>query len=289
MQDQLSIGEIASRRIRLKYLERGNSEGPVLLFLHGLNDHNRTFDSLIQPFLDDYRIITPDLRGHGDSEWVQGGGYNQLDYLYDLYRLISDLRLAPVTLIGHSLGGAVVALLAGVFPSMVDRLILMEAMGLWIPDEGNSSISERLKGWIDQLTLQETKTQKKIPSVEAAYERMHEANPNLTEETARHLAFHGIRKNSDETYSWKYDYYTRGHDFSLRHEESVEIWKQISCPVLVVNAKNGLSHRIGHNDTLRYFDRVRLEILDDAGHWIYHDQLTQMRKLIKDFIRSDFD
>ena len=288
MQDQLSIGEIASRRIRLKYLERGNSEGPVLLFLHGLNDHNRTFDSLIQPFLDDYRIITPDLRGHGDSEWVQGGGYNQLDYLYDLYRLISDLRLAPVTLIGHSLGGAVVALLAGVFPSMVDRLILMEAMGLWIPDEGNSSISERLKGWIDQLTLQETKTQKKIPSVEAAYERMHEANPNLTEETARHLAFHGIRKNRDETYSWKYDYYTRGHDFSLGHEESVEIWKQISCPVLVVNAKNGLPHRIGHKDTLRYFDRVRLEILDDAGHWIYHDQLTQMRKLIKDFIRSDF-
>ncbi len=289
MEDRPSIGEISSRRIRLSYLERGNPGGPTLLFLHGLNDHNRTFDAVVQPFLDDYRVITPDLRGHGDSGWVQGSGYNQLDYLYDLYRLISDLKLAPLTLIGHSLGGAVVALLTGVFPMMVDRLILLEAMGLWIPEEGDYSIAERLKNWVVQLSLQETRIHRKIPDVDAAYERMHQANPNLTEATARHLAFHGIRKNRDETYSWKYDYYTRGHDFSLSHEELVDIWKQISCPVLVVNAKNGLSHRIGHNDTLKYFDRARLEILDDAGHWIYHDQQIKIQKLIGDFVRQGFD
>ncbi len=289
MQDRVSVGEISSRRLRLSYLDRGNPSGPVLLFLHGLNDHNRTFDSLIEPFVDDYRVITPDLRGHGDSEWAQGSGYNQLDYFYDLYRLVSDLKLAPVTLIGHSLGGAVVALLAGVFPSMVDRLILMEAMGLWMPEEGDLTVLNRLESWVDQLSQQETKTHKKISGVDAAYGRMHQANPNLKKATARHLAHHGIRKNRDGTYSWKYDYYTRGHDFSLRHQESADIWKQISCPVLVVNAKNGLSHRIGHNDTLRYFDRVRLEILDEAGHWIYHDQQTKMQKLIRDFIQPDFN
>ena len=289
MKDEQTTSSIKSRGLNLSFLDRGNPGGPVLLFLHGLNDHSRTFDDLIEPFLDGYRVVTPDLRGHGDSGWAQGSGYSQLDYLYDLHRLVSELKLAPLTLVGHSLGGAVVALLAGLFPSMVDRLILMEAMGLWVAEEGQLTAPKRVKIWIEQLILAETKDLKTMPSEEAAYLRMHEANPNLTEKTARHLASFGVKQNTDDTYSWKYDYYTRSHDFSLRHEESIEIWKEIKCPVLAVNAKEGLSHRIGHNDTSKYFEQIRLEILDEAGHWIFHDQQIKMQNLIKTFIESDFD
>ena len=119
MQDRLYAGHITSNKLRLTYLERGNPDGPVMIFLHGLNDHCRTFDELIEPFINDYRIVTPDLRGHGDSEWTKGVGYDLLNYLYDLHRLVLDLDLAPATLVGHSLGGAVVALFSGLYPSLV--------------------------------------------------------------------------------------------------------------------------------------------------------------------------
>ena len=289
MQDRFYVGHITSNKLRLTYLERGNPDGPVMIFLHGLNDHCRTFDELIEPFINDYRIVTPDLRGHGDSEWTKGVGYDLLDYLYDLHRLVSDLDLAPATLVGHSLGGAVVALFSGLYPSLVKKLVLMEAMGLWVPEEGESSITERLKMGFDLLGQQEGKTSKSFPSVDAAFDRMREANPTLSKDVAWHLTKHGIRENQDGSYSWKYDYYTRSPDFSLKHEDTIEIWKQISCPVLVVNADMGLSHRVGHNDTLRYFQDARLEVLEKATHWIFHDQKLAMQNLIKKFSSSAKD
>ena len=289
MQDRLYAGHITSNKLRLTYLERGNPDGSVMIFLHGLNDHCRTFDELIEPFINDYRIVTPDLRGHGDSEWTKGVGYDLLDYLYDLHRLVSDLDLAPATLVGHSLGGAVVALFSGLYPSLVKKLVLMEAMGLWVPEEGEASITERLKMGFDLLGQQEGKTSKNFPSVDAAFDRMREANPSLSKDVAWHLTKHGIRENQDGSYSWKYDYYTRSPDFSLKHEDTIEIWKQISCPVLVVNADMGLSHRVGHNDTLRYFQDARLEVLEKATHWIFHDQKLAMQNLIKKFSSSARD
>ena len=289
MQDRLYAGHITSNKLRLTYLERGNPHGPVMILLHGLNDHCRTFDELIEPFINDYRIVTPDLRGHGDSEWTKGVGYDLLDYLYDLHRLVSDLDLAPATLVGHSLGGAVVALFSGLYPSLVKKLVLMEAMGLWVPEERESSITERLKMGFDLLGQQEGKTSKNFPSVDAAFDRMREANPTLSKDVAWHLTKHGIRENQDGSYSWKYDYYTRSPDFSLKHEDTIEIWKQISCPVLVVNADMGLSHRVGHNDTLRYFQDARLEVLEKATHWIFHDQKLAMQNLIKKFSSSTID
>ena len=289
MQDRLYAGHITSNKLRLTYLERGNPDGSVMIFLHGLNDHCRTFDELIEPFINDYRIVTPDLRGHGDSEWTKGVGYDLLDYLYDLHRLVSDLDLAPATLVGHSLGGAVVALFSGLYPSLVKKLVLMEAMGLWVPEEGESSTIERLKMGFDLLGQQEGKTSKNFPSVDAAFDRMREANPTLSKDVAWHLTKHGIRENQDGSYSWKYDYYTRSPDFSLKHEDTIEIWKQISCPVLVVNADMGLSHRVGHNDTLRYFQDARLEVLEKATHWIFHDQKLAMQNLIKKFSSSTID
>ncbi len=289
MQDRLYAGHITSNKLRLTYLERGNPDGSVMIFLHGLNDHCRTFDELIEPFINDYRIVTPDLRGHGDSEWTKGVGYDLLDYLYDLHRLVSDLDLAPATLVGHSLGGAVVALFSGLYPSLVKKLVLMEAMGLWVPEEGEASITERLKMGFDLLGQQEGKTSKNFPSVDAAFDRMREANPTLSKDVAWHLTKHGIRENQDGSYSWKYDYYTRSPDFSLKHEDTIEIWKQISCPVLVVNADMGLSHRVGHNDTLRYFQDARLEVLEKATHWIFHDQKLAMQNLIKKFSSSTRD
>ena len=284
MQDRIHVGHISSNKLRLSYLERGNPLGPTMIFLHGLNDHCRTFDELIEPFIDEYRIVTPDLRGHGDSDWTKGMGYDLLDYLYDLHRLVVDLDLAPVTLVGHSLGGAVVALYAGLYPSLVNNLVLMEAMGLWVPEGGEPAITERLKMRVDLLGQQEGKTSKSLPSLEAAFERMQEANPSLRKDVVLHLTQHGVRENKDGSYSWKYDYLTRSPDFSLRHEDTIEIWKRIICPVLVVNADNGLPHRVGHNETLEYFQDNRLEILEKATHWIFHDQKLAMQDLINNFL-----
>ena len=73
-----------SQRLRLHYVDWGNPDAPPMLLVHGGRDHCRNWDWLAERYRDRYHIIAPDLRGHGDSEWLVGGTYNIVDYVYDL-------------------------------------------------------------------------------------------------------------------------------------------------------------------------------------------------------------
>src|SRR5581483_9105886 len=76
-----------SQRLRMHYVDWGNEGAPTLLLVHGGRDHCRNWDWIAQALKDDYHIIAPDLRGHGDSEWAIGGSYALGDFVYDLAQL----------------------------------------------------------------------------------------------------------------------------------------------------------------------------------------------------------
>ena len=82
-----------SQRLRLHFVEWGHRDAPTVVLVHGVRDHSRTWDDLIarMSVSGDYHFIAPDLRGHGDSDWVQGSGYRYFDYLYDLRQLIERI------------------------------------------------------------------------------------------------------------------------------------------------------------------------------------------------------
>ena len=73
-----------SQRLRLHYVDWGNTEAPPLLLVHGGRDHCRNWDWVAQALRDDWHIICPDLRGHGDSQWSPDGNYSMSAYIYDL-------------------------------------------------------------------------------------------------------------------------------------------------------------------------------------------------------------
>src|SRR5436309_1546530 len=96
-----------SQRLRLHYVDWGNPAKPPLLLVHGGRDHCRNWDWTAAALRDDWHVIAPDLRGHGDSQWSTDGSYTMAGYIYDLAQLVHQQRLAPVTIIAHSLGGNV--------------------------------------------------------------------------------------------------------------------------------------------------------------------------------------
>ena len=118
-----------SQRLRLHYLDWGNPEAPTLLLVHGNRDHCHNWDWVAQDLRDDYHIVAPDFRGHGDSEWVNGSSYSHSEYIYDLAQLIHQQHLAPLYIIAHSLGGGVALRFAGVYPENVIRMIVIEGTG----------------------------------------------------------------------------------------------------------------------------------------------------------------
>ena len=77
-----------SQGLKLHFSEWPNPHGSDMVLLHGMQDHSRTWDALVERFIADYRVLAPDLRGHGNSAWVKGAAYEMMDYVYDLHQLV---------------------------------------------------------------------------------------------------------------------------------------------------------------------------------------------------------
>ena len=103
----------------------------------------------------------------------------------------------------------------------------------------------------------------------------------------RHLSEHGCKKNTDGTFSWKYHQGVRSFSLvGLSEGEIKEIWAEIRCLILLLNADNGLPFRCGQNGTLRYFREAQLETIVGAGHLTHYGQVDQTLKHLENFLRS---
>ncbi|MDD9936413.1 MAG: alpha/beta hydrolase [Myxococcales bacterium] len=277
-----------SQRLRLHYVDWGNEEAPPLLLVHGGRDHCRNWDWVAQALRDDYHIIAPDLRGHGDSQWMVGGNYSMVDYVYDVAQLVHQLRLAPLTVIGHSLGGHISLQFAGVYPESVKKLVSVEGFGpppKMLAKRAETPPQRRMHEWIDQLRGLAGRLPRKYQSVDEAVARMHDANPHLSDEQARHLTVHGVNQNEDGSFSWKFDNYVRAFSpFSFNAQEMYELWSKISCPTLLIRGTDSWVGDPERDGRLQHFQDARAVTIDDAGHWVHHDQLDEFLRITRAFL-----
>jgi pimeloyl-ACP methyl ester carboxylesterase len=191
-----------SQRLRLHYVDWGNPDKPPLLLIHGGRDHCRNWDWTAAALRNDWHIIAPDLRGHGDSQWSTDGKYTMAGYIYDLAQLIHGQRLAPVTIVAHSLGGNVALRYAGIYPETVAKLVSIEGVGPSPQKRAERSaktIAERMGEWIREQRNLAGRLPRRYASIEDAFRRMQEENPHLSAEQARHLTVHGVNLNEDGT------------------------------------------------------------------------------------------
>ena len=279
-----------SQRLRLNYFDWGNPDAPPLVLIHGGRDHARNWDWVAERLRDCWHVIAPDLRGHGDSQWLQDGGYAMPGYIYDLAQLIHQRQLAPVTLIGHSLGGIIAIRYAGIFPTEVKRLVAIEGLGL-SPKSMAARLAkpfaERMRVWIEAQRSLARRVQRRYDSVEDAIARMQEANKHLSLEQAGHLARHGVNQNEDGTYSWKFDPYL--HVFppvDVAAEDIERLWAGIACPTLLVYGKQSWASNPLEDGRARHFTNARVVMVENAGHWVHHDQTDFFVRTVREFLES---
>ena len=279
-----------SQRLRLHYVDWGNTDAPPMLLVHGGRDHCRNWDWVAQALRDRYHIIAPDLRGHGDSQWMIGGSYNQIDYVYDIAHLVSQKKMAPVTIIAHSMGGAVSLAYSGLYPESVRKLIAIEGMGPppeVIKERIEAPTHQRLHDWVNDLRTLSGRQPRKYASIEDAYERMQTENPHLTEAQARHLTIHGSNQNEDGTYSWKFDNYIRAFSpIGLDFDRQFELYQRIACPTLLVRGTESWASDPIKDGRIKHFQNAKSVNVDKAGHWVHHDQLDVFLRLAHDFLDS---
>ncbi|MGD1905569.1 MAG: alpha/beta fold hydrolase [Leptolyngbyaceae cyanobacterium] len=163
----------------------GESDSPPVLCLHGVLEQGAIWDDLAPTLVaQGYRVIAPDLRGHGKSAHLgPEGNYQLLDHLADVDALVQVLGLETVALVGHSMGAMVAATWASARPDKVTSLTLVEPVVPGADDE--SQTTEQLIAHLDYLATAPTHTVYAQPA--EARDRLHKALPFLSEERAEAL------------------------------------------------------------------------------------------------------
>lgn len=278
-----------SQRLRLHYVDWGNESAPPMLLVHGGRDHCRNWDWVAERLRDRYHIIAPDLRGHGDSAWSIGGGYDLGAYIYDIAQIVHQKGLAPLTIIAHSLGAGVVLNYCGAFPETVSKVVAIEGLGpspKVMEGLARRTIEDRLRTAITERRDNAGRLPRRYATLDAAVARMAEENPHLSPQQARHLTIYGAHQNEDGTYSWKFDNQARwgGGVGGLSHADQHRLWGRITAPVLLVRGAESWASDPVVDGRIQHFQNARLVNFEGAGHWVHHDRLDAFMETAEAFL-----
>lgn len=277
-----------SQRLKLHYADWGNSGAPPLVLMHGGRDHCRSLDWVARDLARDYHVIAPDLRGHGDSDWSPDGEYSMQCFVYDLAQLIHQLKLAPVTIVAHSLGGNIAIRYAGLYPANVAKLVAIEGLGpspKMVAEFAKTPFADRMRKWIDDKRAASARTPKRYATLDDALARMKEENKFLSDEQARHLTEQGATCNEDGTWSWKFDNYVNiWPPFDIAQEEKHALWAAIICPTLLIYGGDSWASNPLTDGRASHFKTARVVTIEKAGHWVHHDQFEAFMRETRAFL-----
>ncbi len=279
-------------RLRYHVREWGSPGAPLLFMLHGWMDVGASFQFLVDELRQDWHVVAPDWRGYGLSEWERQGCYWMPDYLADLELLLDHFSARdPVLIVGHSLGGNIATLYAGVRPARVRALVNLEGLGL--VGDAPAKAPARLAKWLDEMRapplLQD------YASLEEVAARLQKNNARLPDERARFLAAKWARERKDGRYEILGDpAHKIVNPYLYRSEEVLAVWSAISAPVLWIMARE--SPYAQKMDALPDFGRRIASIsrvtrlwIDGAGHMMHHDEPRLLAQLIEEFLAPHRD
>ncbi len=275
-----------SQRLRIRYVVWGDEANEPLVLVHGGRDHARSWDFVVERLVDRYCCYCIDLRGHGDSDWSVGSQYSLPEFVADVTALLDHLGRDPLSLVGHSLGGAVVLQVAGVLPDRVKKVCAIEGWGPKIIERTPAHL--RMRRWLEQLEEFADRQPRRYASLEEAARRMREENSFLSPGLAMHLTVHGARRNEDGSYSWKFDNYVRMHSpYEFNIDDARVIWNQFRCPTLLVRGDKSWAADPEEDGKASAFHNYRSVLVRDAGHWVHHDQLDEFTRLLRAFLDEE--
>ena len=122
-------------------------------------------------------------------------------------------------------------------------------------------------------------------ALQEAMDRMQEVNSFLSEEQARHLTVHGVARNEDGTYSWKFDNYVRAMaPVRFEAEDVHSIWERIACPTLLIRGTESWASDPVEDGRIEHFQHASLRNFEGAGHWVHHDRFEDFLAEVEAFI-----
>ncbi len=257
----------------------------LVVAIHGFLDNANSMTEQACAFPDSY-FIAIDLPGHGKSDHRPTGvHYNLLDYVQDLHSLVNKLAVENVILVGHSLGGIIASLFAGLFPERVSALISIDACGpITKPaSTSHSQIRESIESRANKMVPRKPKP----ISLDTAVS-LRVAKTDLSEKWCKHILKRNIIITDDNEVQWSSDSRLRTHSLlRLTDEQAENIISQIRCPVLILAASNSFKALPSSFKRRKSWLPKELEFkVLQGGHHIHLECISETNALVSEFVRK---
>ncbi|MCD2513923.1 alpha/beta fold hydrolase [Comamonas endophytica] len=270
-----------------------------LVLLHGWMDVGASYqfvvDAFSAAFMAGRSVIAPDWRGFGLTRPREPvDHYPFVDYLADLDQLLDHYAPGrPVDLVGHSMGGNVAMLYAGVRPARIRRLVNLEGFGLAQTSAGEAPA--RHAQWLDEMQAlaRGELDLKPYDSVDGVAQRLRRTNCRLDADKARWLAQHWAAADAQGRWHILGDAAHKVvNPYLFRVEEVLAIYAAITAPTLAVEAAGdslaqwyqGRYTLDEYHARLQHVRDCRTQRIEDAGHMLHHDQPQAVAGLIEEFL-----
>jgi pimeloyl-ACP methyl ester carboxylesterase len=280
---------LTARGLKFHLYRWPGSDPEPLVLLHGWGDTGETYQFLVDCFSAERTCLAIDMRGFGRSQRPEDG-YWFPDYLADLDALLDQVAPdAAVDLVGHSMGGNIAMLYAGVRPQRVRRLVSLEGFGMMrtTPEQAPA----RYAKWLDEV---------KHGSEFAIYDSYEQftrvlarRNPRTSPERLEFIAHSWAQERSDGKVELRADpKHKRVNPVLYQREQAEACWRAIEAPLLFVIADQSdlmkrMSDEINEVRVREIFRRGTLATLKDAGHMMHHERPTELAALIEQFLEGD--
>ncbi|MEM7019168.1 MAG: alpha/beta hydrolase [Pseudomonadota bacterium] len=294
--------EVDSNGVTLRGLCYGSTDFPAVLMIHGSRDLSWGLAPIAEKLAKQYRVIVPDLRGHGDSE--NPGCYTLPYFMADIHAVITQLQLDKPALIGHSLGGHIAGRYTAVFPEHISAAVIAEGMGPPLPQEQRDEARrrERFRQQMERLLIP-VRPLRPMTDLNDAAERLLRNNPKLGKSRALFLAEKGTTIQDDGSLLWNWDPNIDSLWSTVDQAHSELAWTWIECPVLIVTAEQSLTYWTRNDistelsdDYFRQeverrvaiFQNVQHEWIEDSGHMLHYDQPERFANALLKFLGQAF-
>jgi pimeloyl-ACP methyl ester carboxylesterase len=259
-------GHVEAGGLKLNYLDYGTAGLPPMLCVHGGAAHAHWYDYVAPGFTSDYHVRSIDLRGHGDSEWIDPPAYLYKHYAADLDEAARGLDLRDFVLMGHSMGGTVSLLYAATYPGRAKALIVIDSTVNLSPDRIAALRDVGSRSGRSYATKEDLVNKY----------RLRPGDSLATPEIVRHIASQSAREQQDGTWQHKFD---RSVYATRELSDMRPNWDRLRIPVLLV--KGELSDRLAAPVFEDIKSRCPQAELVEVSHSHHHVTLDNPREFIE--------
>ncbi|MCB1158005.1 MAG: alpha/beta fold hydrolase [Leptospiraceae bacterium] len=246
--------------------EIGDEKSPGLIVLHGLFGSSRNWISNAKALSNHFRVYSPDLRNHGESP--HDISHRLEDMVLDLKEFFSQKKLLRASLIGHSMGGLVSILFANQFPTLIDKLVIV--------DIAPKSYSLDYSSEFTALSMDVSQ----YHSREALDKDMSKV---LSSEFIRKFLQMNLEKVS-RGYRWKINV------DAIRNTPDRFIFPELSEPyfsgrsLFVLGEKSFFVEENDKQNIKRYFPNVEIQTIPGAEHYLHYSHSSEFLQIVEDFL-----